>query len=493
MSGRPLSPETLKALETAPNIYLLLSPDLYILTASDLYLEATETTREMIVGKHIFEAFPDNPELPDADGVQNINASLQEVLRTGKPHKMRIQRYDVPDIHHAGKFITRYWDPSHTPVFDENGELSYIIQLAYNVTEQVLAEKVRQKLEISERHFRLLADLVPAKISNAKPNGEVTYFNQQWLDYSQLSFEELRDFGYHQMMHPDEIGEFTERLAEAAKDKRPMEMEMRFRNAEGEYRWHLNIASPILDDNGEVTMWVGSTTEIQRLKEDDQRKSDFIGMVSHELKTPLTSLTAILQVLESKLRKNEDPYVGGALDKAIKQTKKMSQMINGFLNISRLESGKIQIDKQPFIIADLIREVIEEVSLSGTTHIIELESCGKTVLQGDQQKIGSVLSNLIGNAVKYSPKGSKIVVNCEVLDKELQVSIADEGIGIRPEDRERIFERFYRVKSNSHISGFGIGLYLSAEIIALHGGRIWAESETGKGSTFHFTLPLRKI
>jgi hypothetical protein len=112
------SPETLKALETAPNMYLILSPDLYILTASDLYLQATETTRENIVGKHIFEAFPDNPNLPDADGVQNINASLQTVLSTKKPDKMRVQRYDVPDIDNPGNFIQRYWDPSHTPVLD---------------------------------------------------------------------------------------------------------------------------------------------------------------------------------------------------------------------------------------------------------------------------------------------------------------------------------------------------------------------------------------
>ncbi|SFT16242.1 hypothetical protein [Mucilaginibacter polytrichastri] len=106
MKYNPPSVDTLTALETAPNIYLVLSPDLYILTASDL--EATNTTREIIAGKHIFEAFPDNPNLPDADGVRNINASLQEVLRTGKPHYMKVQRYDVPDVANPGQFIQRY-------------------------------------------------------------------------------------------------------------------------------------------------------------------------------------------------------------------------------------------------------------------------------------------------------------------------------------------------------------------------------------------------
>ena len=138
--------EILKALETAPNMYLVLAPDLYIITASDAYLQATGTTREAIIGRHIFEAFPDNPDLPDGDdGVQNINTSLQTVLRTKKPDYMRIQRYDVPDTQNPGKFITRYWDPSHTPVLDERGEVAYIIQLANNVTDKILTERALLK------------------------------------------------------------------------------------------------------------------------------------------------------------------------------------------------------------------------------------------------------------------------------------------------------------------------------------------------------------
>src|ERR1700761_5431976 len=140
--AQPASPEMLRALETAPNLYLVLSPDLHIITASDAYLKATETKREVIAGKHIFEAFPDNPNLPDGDdGVQNINASLQNVLRTKQPDHMRVQRYDVPDINNPGEFIPKYWHPSHTPVLDDNGEISYIIQLANNVTDKILTER----------------------------------------------------------------------------------------------------------------------------------------------------------------------------------------------------------------------------------------------------------------------------------------------------------------------------------------------------------------
>jgi len=173
------SADTLKALETAPSMFLVLSPDLYILTASDMYLAATQTEREAIVGRFIFDAFPDNPDLPDADGVKNINASLQEVLRTKKKHVMQIQRYDVPDTSSPGKFIQRYWDPSHTPVLDENGEIKYIVQLATNVTDQVLMRKqlaesrsaqVESLLEVDLLHNKL--DIAHQELINLKINLE---------------------------------------------------------------------------------------------------------------------------------------------------------------------------------------------------------------------------------------------------------------------------------------------------------------------------------
>jgi two-component system sensor histidine kinase VicK len=172
-------------------------------------------------------------------------------------------------------------------------------------------------------------------------------------------------------------------------------------------RWIRSVGKFVADEkNGNYI--TGVKADITEQKNDELRKNDFIGMVSHELKTPLTSLTAIIQVLNAKLRKSEDTFVPGALEKANVQVKKMSTMINGFLNVSRLESGKIQIDKQNFIIGDLVREVIEETNVSGTTHIIELELGDKVVINADREKIGSVISNLLSNAVKYSPKGSGI-------------------------------------------------------------------------------------
>jgi signal transduction histidine kinase len=148
----------------------------------------------------------------------------------------------------------------------------------------------------------------------------------------------------------------------------------------------MNI-SPVKDSQGHIIGLSKIARDISERKHDEARKNDFIGMVSHELKTPLTSLTAILHVLESKLRKSDDPFVADGVRRATLQVKRMSNMINGFLNISRLESGKIHIEKQPFIIGDLIREVIAETNLTGLSHIIELRNCDKMVLIADREKI----------------------------------------------------------------------------------------------------------
>ena len=256
---------------------------------------------------------------------------------------------------------------------------------------------------------------------------------------------------------------------------------------DGKQRWVRSVGKFVADEKSGSYI-TGVMADITEQKMDDIRKSDFIGMVSHELKTPLTSLNAILQMLILKLRKSDDPFVPGALEKANTQIKKMTGMINGFLNISRLESGKITIDKQRFIMGDLVKEIIEEVNLTGVTHVIILQTSDKLVMDADRDKIGSVLSNLLSNAVKYSPKGSVITVNCRQLNGQALISVADEGLGIRPEDQQNIFDRYYRVQSShtNHISGFGIGLYLSAEIIHRHHGQIWVESNPGQGSAFYF-------
>ncbi|QDW27536.1 PAS domain S-box protein [Pedobacter sp. KBS0701] len=259
----------------------------------------------------------------------------------------------------------------------------------------------------------------------------------------------------------------------------------------GEEKWVRATGRVFADQHGNATEYSGLFIDITEQKLDELRKNDFIGMVSHELKTPLTAINGFVQVLQRKAKKDQDNYAMIALEKTHSQIRKMTTMINGFLNVSRLESGKLLIEKINFNLDELLKETVEETYISQSSHQIILNPTCEVNINADRDKIGNVISNLISNGIKYSDNGTRIEITCKLRDAEVEIQIKDEGIGIKPEDIDRLFERYYRVKGNHTISGFGIGLYLSAEIIERHGGRIWAESEEGKGSVFHFTLPLR--
>lgn len=253
--------------------------------------------------------------------------------------------------------------------------------------------------------------------------------------------------------------------------------------------------SPIRDKEGRITGASKIARDITEQKRDEQRKSDFIGMASHELKTPLTTLTSLVQMLQKKWNETSDPFIPLALGKASLQTKKMIKLINGFLNISRLESGKLEISLESFDFTALIIEQLDEIRLTVTTHTFLFDTPEQITIIADREKISSVISNLLSNAVKYSPGGKLVHIRTSIQTNEVLLSVQDEGLGIRPQDLPHIFERYYRAGSEHtrHISGFGVGLYLSAEIIQRHHGKIWVESEHGNGSTFYFTLPLTPI
>jgi PAS domain S-box-containing protein len=250
--------------------------------------------------------------------------------------------------------------------------------------------------------------------------------------------------------------------------------------------------SPLKDANGQIIGLSKIVRDITERKLDEARKNDFIGMASHELKTPLTSLYAIIQLANAKLKNSDDKYLANALEKANIQVKRMTRMINGFLNISRLEAGKITLEKQTFDLALLIDEIVEESRFTVSTHTIILAGNGPAVIKADRDKISSVLSNLVGNAIKYSPARSEVHIDYQLKGDTIVVSVKDQGMGISPHDLDKIFDRYYRVEATQmqHISGFGLGLYLSAEIIKRHHGKLWAESTVGQGSVFWFSLPV---
>jgi len=379
----------------------------------------------------------------------------------------------------------------YQPIIDDSGLTTDIIVVAVDVTEQVTA---RRKVERTEESLRMAIEAAGMGSYYINVIDRVFHTSPRLKEFFGFAADEEVPYELAiNQIQPD----YRQAVADAVEAsitkgvKFDMEYPIMGHN-DGKIRWVRGIGTVQKDDNDVNRYFTGVLHEITEQKQDEIRKNDFIGMVSHELKTPLTTLTALVQVLNSKFKNSDDAFVAGALDKAGVQVKKMSTMINGFLNISRLESGKIMIDKQRFDLEKLIEEVIQETELTVSSHVIQFEPCRPVIVNADRDKIGSVINNLISNAVKYSPKGKLIEVNCNIIDNRAQVNVKDEGMGIKPQDKEKLFDRYYRVESNhtQHISGFGIGLYLSAEIIKRHEGKIWVESESGVGSTFYFSLPL---
>jgi two-component system sensor histidine kinase VicK len=257
-------------------------------------------------------------------------------------------------------------------------------------------------------------------------------------------------------------------------------------------RWVRATGKLYVPENGQAPYLSGTIADITEQRQNEQRKNDFISMVSHELKTPLTSTISYVQVSQKKAAANGDTVAEGMLKRAGLQLSKMTTLINGFLNISRLETGVIHIDKRHFDMAVLMKEVEESVFPDATSHKIVFAPVEETWVSIDKDKIEQVINNFISNANKYSPTKTTIRVACVTKGSYAYVSVKDEGIGIRQQDQQKLFDRYYRVDAveTMSISGFGIGLYICKEIVERHEGKIGVESVLGAGSTFWFTLPI---
>jgi two-component system sensor histidine kinase VicK len=249
--------------------------------------------------------------------------------------------------------------------------------------------------------------------------------------------------------------------------------------------------SPIKNDKNEITGLSTIARDITEQKMAETRKNDFITIASHELKTPLTTIKSFVQLLLSKAHKDQDNFRIDALSKVEKHANKMSILIQNFLNNAKLLEGKFDLKLERFNTHDLLNEVVQDAKMLSPTHKLVMKDCEEVFVVADRNKIGQVLENMISNAVKYSPVGSTITIACKTVDGHAQLSVTDTGIGIDKKDQEKIFDRFYRVQNEKlkNVSGFGIGLYLVAEILRFHESRIFVDSKANLGSRFYFDLP----
>ncbi|RFZ92897.1 PAS domain S-box protein [Mucilaginibacter conchicola] len=459
-------------------------PDLILETANTARLELWGKTKD-VIGLKLKDA------LPEMAG-QHYLQILSAVYETGRTYHGNESRAFVE---RNGVLTEGFYNFVYEPIQDGDGQVTGIILVTIDVTQQVQARKALEGAQDTLKFAFVAAELGTFDLDLDK--GTLSWDDRcrelfGVSHHNEVTYE--KDFVNG--LHPDDrerIVEIINNVFVRSISNGDYDVEYRTVGAEDErVRWVRAKGKAYFDENDKPLRFVGAVLDITEQKLDEIRKNDFIGMVSHELKTPLTSLSAYVQVLLSKARKGEDKFTLDALTKTSQQAKKMSNMINGFLNISRFESGKIHLEKSTFELDSLVKDAIDETLLVVSSHTITLLPCQPIQVYADGGKISSVVTNLLSNAVKYSPRGTNIEVSCIVTGSMARVNVRDEGIGISPQDQEKLFDRYYRVESKQarYVSGFGIGLYLSAEIIHRHDGEISVESEPGKGSTFWFTLPV---
>jgi signal transduction histidine kinase len=223
----------------------------------------------------------------------------------------------------------------------------------------------------------------------------------------------------------------------------------------------------------------------------ERERTEFISMVTHELRMPVTTARGYAQMARARAAKAGSAEIDAPLVKAIEQVDRLNRMVSELLDVTRIHADHLQLHCLPLNLAVLVAEIAEQQRAANPDRAIDLHADQPAPILGDAQRLGQVFSNLLDNGLKYSPAGGPVVIRLERQGDDVQVTVQDQGIGIPESEQERLFERYYRGPSGApRFQGLGVGLYISHQIVVRHGGRMWVRGAEGVGSTFGVVLPL---
>jgi PAS domain S-box-containing protein len=363
-----------------------------------------------------------------------------------------------------------------------------------DITERKRSEEA---LRLSEEKYRTIFENTGTAMAIIETNKTISMVNDEFSRIVDASKEELEGkVKWTEMVVAEDLvkmADFHQRRREGG--NAPREYEFRFRDKGGNIK-HASLIVSLLPETQQSLVSITDITERkeneEKLRKIDQMKSEFLSNVSHELRTPLQSIGGFTKLLLAG--QVPDPATQQEFLQIIdRETLHLGNLINSLLDMSRLEAGRFQIYRQPTIVRDIIVESVDSFhSLAREKDITLNEEIPGSLpeMEVDGERLRQVIINLLSNAVKFSDPGGVVTVRAEKRNGDLLLQVADQGIGIPEKDRKHLFERFYRADGEVVRGGTGLGLYISRQIIEAHGGRIWAESEPGRGSTFSFTLPL---
>jgi PAS domain S-box-containing protein len=531
--------------EAAPGLFLVLLPDLTIVAVSDAYASATMTRRDEIVGRGLFDVFPDNPDDPAATGVGNLRASLDRVRSALVADTMAVQKYDIrrPEDE-GGGYEVRYWSPVNMPVLNSDGELTYIIHRVEDVTEFVRLKKLgaqqqRITAELRSRTAEMEADVYRRSQEIASSNRELHRTNvelhrsESFLDSlienlpnmvfvkdaEDLRFVRFNRAGEDLLGYPraalvgkndydffpkDEADFFTTKDREVLSSGQLVDIaEEVIDTAYGQKILHTKKI-PIRDEAGRPVYLLGISEDITERKQADdlldaaraeadranRAKTEFLSRMSHELRTPLNAILGFSQLLAlDKLSDEQRSYVG-YIDGAGRD---LLELINEVLDLSRVEAGAMAVATDVVPVGELIIEVTALVRPLAHQRGIEIDASSpgaEVTVVADRQRVKQVLLNLVTNAVKYNETKGRVTVRCGPAGERLRITVKDTGPGIASELVDRLFRPFERLDADARqVEGTGIGLALAKGLVEAMGGTIGVESSAGAGSAFWVELP----
>ncbi|MBQ5949269.1 PAS domain-containing protein [Massilia sp. ST3] len=394
-------------------------------------------------------------------------------------------------------------DGSRLPVyigaanFDRTGceGIAYVLDVS-------AAKKAQLAVAESEAKFRTLAENIPQLAWMAAPDGTIFWFNNRWLAYTGKTLDEMRDWGWETVHHPDHVERVKAKYVDAIVTRQVVwEDTFPLRDAAGNYRWFLSRAVPIRRPDGEILHWLGTNTDVtvQReaeaaLEQANRRKDDFLAMLAHELRNPLAPISTAAQLL--KLPGQGEAVVKRASEMIGRQVKHLTELVDDLLDVSRVTRGLVSIDKREVDVKQVISNAVEQSSpvIESRQHTLSMRlASAHPFVLGDNTRLVQVLTNLLNNAAKYTPQGGEIRLAMEIHDAQVSLSVSDNGIGMDAALLPTVFDLFTQAERTPDRSqgGLGLGLALVKSIVQLHGGEVMAQSEgPGKGSCFTVLLPL---
>ncbi len=464
-----------KAFRASPNIIAISTlEDGIFIEVNDSFTRYSGYTREEVIGRRATDVGGwTNPE---------ERANMIKLLKK----KGSVRNMETTSITKTGEV---HFGLISAELIEIGGE-PCIISVVNDITEQKQSQQlVRTVYQNSPLGIYILQD------------GELQYTNPQFQKITGYSQKELQGRGLLSLVAIEDSDVLRSSMAFTLQEKNPYPCEYRILNKTGRIKWVMQTVSPIYYERREAILGnLMDITERKYLerkvieyKELSKLKSNLLATVSHELRTPLATIKGYSTMMVdyySRLKPEETKDYLKSIDNS---TDRLSKLVDNLLDTSRMDAGLLKLEKTPTDIRQLIKKVAAEASIRDGDHKFVTRLNGKLPLVNvDNKRIRQVLDNLIDNAIKYSPQGTEVLISVGKNGGELLIGITDQGTGIPAEELASIFDRMYRIEQrlNSGIDGMGLGLYISQKLVEEHGGRIWAQSTVGKGSTIRFTLPI---